>query len=121
MVVTRRDGVIKWWMNGKLGVEDTYAAPIEPTLDFLIGRYAASAGLTFVGKIDLVRIYRDRHLSDMEVEVLYDQSRNRSIITQTMGTRTINNYDFSDKISSARDASNENRPVTGQLYPRFTK
>lgn len=121
MVVTRRDGVIKWWMNGKLGVEDTYAASIEPTLDFLIGKYAASAGNTFVGSIDLVRIYRDRHLSDMEVGVLYDQSRNRSIITQTMGTRTINNYDLSDKISSARDASNENRPVTGQLYPRFTK
>ncbi len=121
MVVSRRDGVIKWWLNGEIVSEINYAAAIEPTLDFLIGRYAASAGLTFVGKIDLVRIYRDRHLSDMEVRVLYDQSRNRSLITQTMGTRTINNYDLSDKISSARDASNENRPVTGQLYPRFTK
>jgi hypothetical protein len=118
-VVTRRDGVIKWWLNGKLGVEDTYTAAIEPTLGYQIGTYAASSGQAFEGGIDLVRIYRDRSLGDMEVRVLYDQSINRSIISQTLGTKTFDNYQMN--VAPARDASNENRPVTGQLYPRFTK
>ena len=118
-IVTRRDGVIKWWLNGQLGSEITYAAAIEPTLGYQIGTYAASSGQAFEGGIDLVRIYRDRSLGDMEVRVLYDQSINRSIISQTSGTKTIGNYQMN--VATARDASNENRPVTGQLYPRFTK
>lgn len=118
-IVTRRDGVIKWWLNGQLGSEITYAAAIEPTLGYQIGTYAASSGQAFEGGIDLVRIYRDRSLGDMEVRVLYDQSINRSIISQTSGTKTLGNYQMN--VATARDASNENRPVTGQLYPRFTK
>ena len=118
-IVTRRDGVIKWWLDGQLGSEITYAAAIEPTLGYQIGTYAASSGQAFEGGIDLVRIYRDRSLGDMEVRVLYDQSINRSIISQTSGTKTIGNYQMN--VATARDASNENRPVTGQLYPRFTK
>ena len=35
-IVTRRDGVIKWWLDGKLGSEITYAAAIEPTLGYQI-------------------------------------------------------------------------------------
>ena len=118
-IVTRRDGVIKWWLNGQLGSEITYAAAIEPTLGYQIGTYAASSGQAFEGGIDLVRIYRDRSLGDMEIRVLYDQSINRSIISQTSGTKTLGNYQMN--VATARDASNENRPVTGQLYPRFTK
>ena len=119
VIVTRRDGVIKWWLDGQLGSEFTYAAAIEPTLGYKIGTYDGSSGQSFEGGIDLVRIYRDRHLSDMEVRVLHNQSLNRSIITQTLGTKTLGNYSIN--VTTARDASKENRPVTGQLYPRFTK
>ena len=119
VIITRREGVIKWWLDGQLGSEFTYAAAIEPTLGYKIGTYDGSGGQSFEGGIDLVRIYRDRHLGDMEVRVLHNQSLNRSIITQTLGTKTLGNYQMN--VASARDASKENRPVTGQLYPRFTK
>lgn len=119
VIITRREGVIKWWLDGQLGSEFTYAAAIEPTLGYKIGTYDGSSGQSFEGGIDLVRIYRDRHLGDMEVRVLHDQSLNRSIITQTLGTKTLGNYPIN--VTTARDASKENRPVTGQLYPRFTK
>jgi len=119
VIVTRREGVIKWWLDGQLGSEFTYAAAIEPTLGYKIGTYDGGAGQSFEGGIDLVRIYRDRHLGDMEVRVLHNQSLNRSIITQTLGTKTLGNYSIN--VTTARDASKENRPVTGQLYPRFTK
>lgn len=119
VIITRREGVIKWWLDGQLGSEFTYAAAIEPTLGYKIGTYDGSGGQSFEGGIDLVRIYRDRHLGDMEVRVLHNQSLNRSIITQTLGTKTLGNYQMN--VAPARDASKENRPVTGQLYPRFTK
>lgn len=119
VIITRREGVIKWWLDGQLGSEFTYAAAIEPTLGYKIGTYDGSSGQSFEGGIDLVRIYRDRHLGDMEVRVLHNQSLNRSIITQTLGTKTLGNYPIN--VTTARDASKENRPVTGQLYPRFTK
>ena len=118
-VVTRRDGVIKWWLNGKLGVEDTYAAAIEPTLGYQIGTYAASSGQAFEGGINLVRMYRDRSLSDNEVRSLYDQQINRTLITETNGTRRLLNYNLN--ITSAVPAHEDGRPVRGQLYPRFTK
>ena len=118
-IVTRRDGVIKWWLNGKVGVEDTYAAAIEPTLGYQIGTYAASSGQAFEGGINLVRMYRDRSLSDMEVRSLYDQQINRTLISETNGTRRLDTYNLN--ITSAVPAAEPDRPVTGQLYPRFTK
>ena len=118
-VVTRRDGVIKWWLNGKLGVEDTYAAAIEPTLGYQIGTYAASSGQSFEGAINLVRMYRDRSLSDTEVRSLYDQQINRTLVSESNGTKRIINYDLSN--TSGVPAAEPDRPVTGQLYPRFTK
>jgi len=118
-IVTRREGVIKWWLNGKLGVEDTYAAAIEPTLDYQIGAYAASSGQSFEGGISLVRMYRDRSLSDTEVLSLYDQQINRTLISETNGTMRMDTYNLN--ITNAYPASEPNRPVTGQLYPRFTK
>lgn len=118
-VVTRRDGVIKWWLNGKLGVEDTYAAAIEPTLGYQIGTYAASSGQSFEGAINLVRMYRDRSLSDTEVRSLYDQQINRTLMSESNGTKRIINYDLSN--TSGVPAAEPDRPVTGQLYPRFTK
>ena len=118
-IVTRRDGVVKWWLNGKLGVEDTYAAAIEPTLGYQIGTYAASSGQAFEGGINLVRMYRDRSLSDMEVRSLYDQQINRTLITETNGTRRLLNYNLN--VTSAVPAHEDGRPVQGQLYPRFTK
>ena len=116
-IVTRRDGVIKWWLDGKLGSEITYAAAIEPTLGYQIGTYAASSGQAFEGGINLVRMYRDRSLSDMEVRSLYDQQINRTLITETNGTKRLDNYNLNLHCCSAA----ENRPVQGQLYPRFTK
>ena len=118
-IVTRRDGVIKWWLNGQLGSEITYAAAIEPTLGYQIGTYAASSGQAFEGGINLVRMYRDRSLSDMEVRSLYDQQINRSLITETNGTQRLDTYNLN--ITSAVPAHEDGRPVRGQLYPRFTK
>lgn len=118
-IVTRRDGVIKWWLNGQLGSEITYSAAIEPTLGYQIGTYAASSGQAFEGGINLVRMYRDRSLSDMEVRSLYDQQINRTLITETNGTRRLDNYNLS--VTSAVPAYEDGRPVQGQLYPRFTK
>ena len=118
-IVTRRDGVIKWWLDGQLGSEITYAAAIEPTLGYQIGTYAASSGQAFEGGINLVRMYRDRSLSDMEVRSLYDQQINRALITETNGTRRLDNYNLS--VTSAVPAHEDGRPVRGQLYPRFTK
>ena len=111
VIITRREGVIKWWLDGQLGSEFTYAAAIEPTLGYKIGTYDGSGGQSFEGGIDLVRIYRDRHLGDMEVRVLHNQSLNRSIITQTLGTKTLGNYQMN--VASARDQSKDNRPVKG--------
>jgi len=119
VVITRREGVIKWWLDGKLGSEFTYAAAIEPVLGYKIGSYDGSSGQSFEGGISLVRMYRDRSLSDTEVQSLYDQQINRTIISETNGTRRLINYDLN--ITSAYPAVEPNRPVTGQLYPRFTK
>ena len=119
IIVTRREGVIKWWLDGQLGSEFTYAAAIEPTLGYKIGTYDGSSGQAFEGGINLVRMYRDRSLSDMEVRRLYDQQINRTLTTETNGTRRLLNYDLN--ITSAVPAAEPNRPVTGQLYPRFTK
>ena len=119
VIVTRRDGVIKWWLDGQLGSEFTYAAAIEPTLGYKIGTYDGSGGQSFEGGISLVRIYRDRSLSDMEVRSLYDQQINRTLITETNGTRRLLNYNLS--VTSAVPAHEDGRPVLGQLYPRFTK
>jgi len=119
MIVTRRSGVIKWWLNGQLGSQFTYAAAIEPTIDYRIGSYAASGGESFEGKIDLVRFYRDRSLGDKEVKSLYDNSINRSIISLTNGTRAVGNLTLSN--TSAIPSIEPNRPVVGQLYPRFNK
>jgi len=119
VVITRREGVIKWWLDGQLGSEFTYAAAIEPVLGYKIGSYDGSSGQSFEGGISLVRMYRDRSLSDTEVQSLYDQQINRTIISETNGTRRLINYDLN--ITSAYPAVEPNRPVTGQLYPRFTK
>jgi len=119
VIITRREGVIKWWLDGQLGSEFTYAAAIEPTLGYKIGTYDGGAGQSFEGGISLVRIYRDRSLSDTEVRSLYDQQINRTLVTETNGTRRLINYDLN--ITSALPAAEPNRPVTGQLYPRFTK
>ncbi len=118
-IVTRRDGVIKWWLNGQLGSEITYSAAIEPTLGYQIGTYAASSGQAFEGGIDLVRMYRDRSLSDNEVRSLYDQQINRTLISESNGTRRLLNYNLN--VTSAVPAHEDGRPVRGQLYPRFTK
>ena len=118
-IVTRRDGVIKWWLDGQLGSEITYAAAIEPTLGYQIGTYAASSGQAFEGGINLVRMYRDRSLSDNEVSSLYDQQINRTLISESNGTRRLLNYNLN--ITSAVPAHEDGRPVQGQLYPRFTK
>ena len=119
MVVSRRDGVIKWWLNGEIVSEINYAAAIEPVLGYKIGTYDGSSGQSFEGAINLVRMYRDRSLSDTEVLSLYDQQINRTLITETNGTRSLNNYNLN--ITSAVPAAEPDRPVTGQLYPRFTK
>ncbi len=118
-IVTRRDGVIKWWLNGQLGSEITYAAAIEPTLGYQIGTYAASSGEAFEGGINLVRMYRDRSLSDNEVRSLYDQQINRTLISESNGTRRLLNYNLN--VTSAVPAHEDGRPAQGQLYPRFTK
>lgn len=118
-VVTRRSGIIRWYLNGKLGSEINYAAAIEPVLGYRIGSYDASAGQSFEGTIDLVRFYRDRGLGEVEVQNLYHSSINRSVITETNGTRS---FDLSGlNIVGAYPAVEPNRPVVGQLYPRFTK
>ena len=119
MVVSRRDGVIKWWFNGEIVLEIDYAAAIEPVLGYKIGTYDGSSGQSFEGAINLVRMYRDRSLSDTEVRSLYDQQINRTLISETNGTKRILNYDLN--ITSAVPAAEPDRPVTGQLYPRFTK
>jgi len=119
VVITRREGVIKWWLDGKLGSEFTYATAIEPVLGYKIGSYDGSSGQSFEGGISLVRMYRDRSLSDTEVRSLYDQQINRTLVTETNGTRRLINYDLN--ITSALPAAEPNRPVRGQLYPRFTK
>ena len=64
-------------------------------------------------------MYRDRSLSDMEVLSLYDQQINRTLISETNGTKGIDNYNSSN--TSGFPAAEPDRPVTGQLYPRFTK
>jgi hypothetical protein len=119
MVVSRRDGVIKWWFNGEIVLEINYDAAIEPVLGYKIGTYDGSSGQSFEGAINLVRMYRDRSLSDIEVRSLYDQQINRTLISETNGTKRILNYDLN--IASAVPAAEPDRPVTGQLYPRFTK
>ena len=119
MVVSRRDGVIKWWFNGEIVLEINYAAAIEPVLGYKIGTYDGSSGQSFEGGINLVRMYRDRFLSDMEVRSLYDQQINRTLISESNGTKGINNYSLSN--TSSFPAAEPDRPVTGQLYPRFTK
>ena len=119
MVVSRRDGVIKWWLNGEIVSEINNSSVIEPVLGYKIGTYDGSNGQSFEGAINLVRMYRDRSLSDTEVLSLYDQQINRTLITETNGTRSLNNYNLN--ITSAVPAAEPDRPVTGQLYPRFTK
>ena len=119
MVVSRRDGVIKWWFNGEIVLEINYAAAIEPVLGYKIGTYDGSSGQSFEGAINLVRMYRDRSLSDTEVRSLYDQQINRTLISESNGTKRIINYDLSN--TSGVPAAEPDRPVTGQLYPRFTK
>ena len=64
-------------------------------------------------------MYRDRSLSDMEVRSLYDQQINRALITETNGTKRLDTYNLN--ITSAVPAAEPDRPVQGQLYPRFTK
>lgn len=118
-VITRRSGVIKWYLNNELGSEINYADAIEPVLDYRIGSYSASSGQSFEGKIDLVRFYRDRALSVREVKESYDASINRSIISLTNGTRPMGNLTLSN--TSGYPAIEASRPVVGQLYPRFTK
>ena len=119
VIITRREGVIKWWLDGQLGSEFTYAAAIEPILGYKIGTYDGSSGQSFEGGINLVRMYRDRSLSDMEVRSLYDQQINRALITETNGTKRLDTYNLN--ITSAVPAAEPDRPVQGQLYPRFTK
>jgi hypothetical protein len=119
VIVSRKSGVIKWWLNGELGSEINYSASIEPILNYRIGTYSASSIHSFEGAINLVRMYRDRHLSDVEVLSLYDQQINRTIISETNGTKPTNNLNLN--IEPSVPAAEPNRPVLGQLYPRFNK
>lgn len=80
IVVSRVSGVVNIYLNGVVGNSLNYSSAISPILDMRIGAYEYQSdplGQSFVGKIPVARIYKDRGLTSKEVTQHYENQKGR--------------------------------------------
>lgn len=80
IVVSRVNGVIDIYLNGQRGTSLNYSSAVEPVLDMRIGGYEYRSDpllQSFVGKIPVARIYKDKGLNEKEVQQNYINQKGR--------------------------------------------
>ena len=114
VAVSRINNQIRIYLNNVSSSVINYSNPIEPILNLQIGSYSESGGQSFEGKIQKIRLYKNRGLNEFEV---YQNSR--SYVMET-SNGTIRTGDISPDYltSSVPGFLTGRRPRTGQVFPR---
>jgi len=114
LVVTYNGSTLSLYINGTLDISANVPTINSLSKNTAIGSFTSGSVDNLNGKISLIRVYKDRCLTDREV---LNASRYARIETTNGTIRLPGNY-LDVTVLSARTSMPPKRPQIGQLYPR---
>jgi hypothetical protein len=115
ITISRLNNEVSMYVNAsKYVASSNYPNQIQPTLDIMIGSYYGSIGQSFEGKIQMVRVYKNKGLTESEVENNYREF----YIEPSDGTINVGNLNIGSSATAVPGVLTGRRPTTGQVFPR---